>query len=729
MSKATRSALGLLAIALICASIWKLTRSGPARLPIVQEEALGAKLPEPPRELEALQSPTDETQRIALASPPQPSAEERPPFATLRVLARSKADQRPLAGVRISLALADFDGSQGLQDVPGTSGKLQQVLTTEEQGRVEFEAPCETGLVLSAYGRDGSAGWTRSEVLPLSAGEVREISLELPTGNDLPFFGRVIDLQTRAPIPGARVLADEQADGQPSEHADLETTADADGRFELQLASWKLPGLRIDAEGFGLAFVMPRTGHEDALHAKEIALSRSANLRVTVLDARGSPLGGIEVTLATASGNLAPTHEEEWTIDLPDPTWTAGTDVYGHAVITALPSEVPLRAALASKGRVVLTDATPLILQPSETREVEYRIGAGCRLTGTVVDQDGQAVAGQELLLARAVGTESSYLLPYMDSLIVQRTRTDENGSFAMDDVGAGSWWLGPACSRSHFGPPKPDLVAPAAEVVEIEEGTAQLQLTLRVQRGLYIRGRVVNAAGLPAKNCHVVAGECPVGGLIDTQANSKGEFALGPLVPGRHTLHASRQAGDFDSDSVAAEAGESGLVLALRPGSKLAGTVLDSQTQSGCPAEVMLSGEGPEWSISFAENDGRFQFGAVGSGRYSLYAHTSDGRCGLIRGIMVGASGDSSDLVIMLQVGAKLRVRYEGEQECASVRVTQGDMVLALDDIRRDGHGVEWTLPAGDLTVRHRSGEASWIEVPVQLATGETREIILGKD
>src|SRR6185295_20276367 len=96
-----------------------------------------------------------------------------------------------------------------------------------------------------------------------------------------------------------------------------------------------------------------------------------------------------------------------------------------------------------------------------------------------------------------------------------------------------GKWLLGPAAERQDWDPPDPQGLAPLAQVVEVLEGTPQQEVLVAVQRGLYIRGRVLDPDGKPAAKIFVMGNAEVATWPLQTESGEDGAFALGPLVPG----------------------------------------------------------------------------------------------------------------------------------------------------------------------------------------------------
>src|SRR4030095_10724551 len=77
---------------------------------------------------------------------------------------------------------------------------------------------------------------------------------------------------------------------------------------------------------------------------------------------------------------------------LPEEQWKTETGPDGRCSVTSLPPTIPLQIEIRQRGRVLRREADPLTLEPGEVRELEWRIGSGCTLSGLVFDQAGKPV-------------------------------------------------------------------------------------------------------------------------------------------------------------------------------------------------------------------------------------------------------------------------------------------------------------------------------------------------
>jgi hypothetical protein len=135
-----------------------------------------------------------------------PSAGDRPlsDATTLIVHVLSKVDRVPLTRVRVGVELATSDDDASI-DVDATHGDLAHDPISDAAGRVELEVPSGAALHVTARSEAEGCGRCSLEVQALSAHEKREIDLLVPCGEDLHFFGRLLDSESREPVAGASV--------------------------------------------------------------------------------------------------------------------------------------------------------------------------------------------------------------------------------------------------------------------------------------------------------------------------------------------------------------------------------------------------------------------------------------------------------------------------------------------------------------------------------------------
>src|SRR5262245_25350549 len=309
--------------------------------------------------------------------------------ATLVVRTIDESEGTPLPRVRLWV-LPEQGGSS--MHVEGAKGTLQTSPLTDADGRAEFELPSGIALRISAQGEDEDVGRARTEIQALEPGERRELTLEVPTGNDRHFFLEVLAREDKVPITGASV-----------ETSSARGVTDSNGLFDLWLPSWKEPDVQVHAPGFGEVLFRAGREHDTPETARVVLLSRAASLRAWILVARGAPVADGAVRLWTESYHLVESdHGEVHLPSVSEREWVQDADPSGLCALEGLPPDVPFHVEILRARTAVKKDLPSLSLRAGEVREIEWRLGSGCRLEGSVVDQAGVAVREQNLWLQRA---------------------------------------------------------------------------------------------------------------------------------------------------------------------------------------------------------------------------------------------------------------------------------------------------------------------------------------
>ncbi len=681
----------------------------------------------------ALQSDTP-TQRAAIAPPEDSPPAPGPERAGLEVRVIGKSSGTPLQGVTVSLYEDVSDGSgASIHSLVGAGAGPGP--RTRADGTVLFDAPVAHGLSLFVPGEPRKWSMASVDIPAMSAGETRKFVLVLEDGFDGRVVGRVVCAETREPVAGAcvRIQCGGERRGEARSPGPGSVTTGNDGLFELPFPLWSDPRLCVEAEGYGLRYASLDALHADRAHALVINVSRAASLSVRVLDAAGAPIRDARIELSLR-GNLLARHvadEQGYSSSgfsysfPPDELWSVATGADGRAKIEGLAPRVEIAAAVVKDGRQIRHEAAGLKFEPGENREVEWRIGSGTTVRGLALDQDGDPVASLEIWAVLAGPGGNRYLTGYEPNRLGARGIADAEGRFTLEDLGPGRWKVGPAADNG-------SSVAPIAELIEIA-GEPRIELTLRVSRGLFIRGRVLAPNGEGAPNVWVNGFVPPRDGPEDVNTESDGSFTFGPVGPGRFTLAATAVGRFASSDPVQASGGDSGIVLRLKQDGTIRGRVVDGVTGAACAAQLVFGPEEPGSGTSAdcmqttTQPDGSFTLAGFRVGRWSVTASTADGRFAQHAHIDVGAGTDSGELVLALSPGGKLRFGYKGAQPCVYVTVMrQGAAVLMQTGVEQGKIG-EYMAPAGALVLEIRkswSGPAR--TQAVELKPGETQEITL---
>jgi len=672
---------------------------------------------------------------VGMPEPTVAKSAERPGLIRVLVIARETGQPLPEAVVTAQASGFSPQGSGIPDPAPGVNGGRA---TTDSMGRAEIEVSPGTAISISAY--FGGADAT-SPVPPLGAGAVRDVQIELSTASDVTMFVRLVSAESKKQITdgvlwfdsGRSYYRDPNSDPPRGDEHDSsdEIHPNSDGLFEVHDRTWGGHFVSAQSPGNARAIFILERGHETPASALEVPLWRSASLHITVLH-QETALREARVVASTRSDYLKhSTNQWGEYCTSPDPSWTVRTDATGRVEISDLPPRVPLALTVWVSKSDARQQGEPITLEPGETRTVELRLGVGATIFGSICDSTGAPITN--CTLWRVLGTDSvgSIFVGYETPAAI--AESDAEGRFRFEDVPVGTWLVGPK-------PPELGGVEVAsaqsfpavAHLVRIEPGSSLVNVALRLDRGLFLSGRVLDESGLPApdKNIQAFRESATESAWADTTSNAKGEFTLGPLPAGSYSAYAqSGSAEQAPSDMQHVIAGDSGIVLRLRKAATIRGTVVDAShaLQDG---EVWITDLDDSGGVSdgliATTQDGVFRFGTLTPGTYVLNCTTTQGLCGRT-GVVNLAAGQSLDSVrILVTPGARLVVRYDGPEANAHCKVMSEGSMFGFTSVARD-KSEYMVVPAAPI-------ELLWVAVPgstetsqkLTLGVGEQRVVVL---
>jgi hypothetical protein len=380
----------------------------------------------------------------------------------------------------------------------------------------------------------------------------------------------------------------------------------------------------------------------------------------------------------------------------------------------------------------------------------EWRLGSGSTVSGRVVDDAEEPVSGQTLWLTQyGVFLHSGFgrasLYQGDRDRISRVCTTDRDGRFKIEDVGPGHWWLGIEPETDRFGQPVAAgdrSIAPVAEAFDVDARGRPVDLLLRVYRGLYIRGKTVGPDGRPVV-AHVSA--FSVGSEIHFAANEctnsgPGEFVLGPLEPGEYRLRGEPISWDLSdrsrpipgrplapNDALIVPAGRDGVVIEFGHGAAV--RVRATRADDGVVVSatfLIAHAESSDWFMwgGFGEGTTTAEFSCIEPGDYVLSAVTHDGRAGGVRNLHLAAGERRDEVIIRVEPGAHVNLRYVGPKEEYAIVTILADGIVYGGDGIRTGTSSTLVAPAGKVTIRWSAGKDHFDE-EVELMAGETREIV----
>lgn len=634
--------------------------------------------------------------------------------ATLVISTRAAGSHAPLAHVRVFPRQMDPQTARmwGGSLVESSVAGLGQCPISDERGIVKVDVLSGVETALTAQAEGDSFAHAHGAVGRLQAGEHKDVALDLSSDGDVRFYGRVVLSEGNRPIVGAFAeVVQADCTGSANEAGEfgndctitvMETIQISHtGIFKVQLASWKPLDLRVKGPGVGMAIIHVTEGHETEKTAMEIVLQRAASLQVRVVDAQEVPVSGSKVRLWTEAFRLYIRDHGEPSVPLePEVEWLGRTNQRGECTLANLPSDVALHAECTSPADGVSHLRPEVTLGEGEGRRVEWRIGAGCRIDGTLIDQAGETISGRIIWIERASRRGRRVFQIAHSGRPVLSAMTDQAGRFMFADIDSGAWWIGPGALVTEMNMGYSRAIAPIAETFQIPVGSVRYECTIRAQRGLYVSGRAIRPDGSPAELVSVEGHYEDAIGHVVTQTDENGEFVLGPLVQGECVLVAhGRQ--DADSDETVATVGTRNVNLQLKSGYTIAGVVINPETGLGCNAEVAYTDrreQDGEYNAVFADSTGKFVINGVRPGIYDLSARTAR-LAAIARGVRPASAGSSGSVVLALRPGAQLRVRYSGGNGYLNYTVLCDQIAVASDSLEPNRYA-DITVPQGHITV-----------------------------
>jgi hypothetical protein len=631
----------------------------------------------------------------------------------LHVLVRAKEDGAPQVGVRVNVSYDDEGFSRILIEDPHGEPPL-----TDVSGCVELEV--EPGRPLEVDVRDLEMRGEHREIVALALGEARGLVLEFPTAEDIHMLGQLVAIEDDAPLQGRVKIVDGAAAGRVVE-------TDEHGRFEISAGSWDRAIASAEVAGRAPAMFPITYPWEDRSRPRIVRLWCASAMEVAVSSPKGTPLEGAGIELRCEFNDLVQGATE--LLDLTfadDPVWKGRTDPTGHATIEGLPPNVPLHVSVSRSDAPRRDEPEPLLLEAGERGRIDVVLGQGTTILGRLQDEKGAPIRRRTVWRVPAKTQGPGMLNRYWGMEATDSTKTDAKGHFQFRAVAAGTWWIGPA-------PVESSDLSPAAQAVSITNDQSETEVVVQVQRGLYLRGHLLDPAGVPIGDCSVHARW--IDGDADESARSMadGSFAIGPLVAGRWSLSSSGYGGiHADSLPVEAEAGSSDILVQLRAGGEIRGEAVDPRTGIRCECELGCgrvdagSGKpGASWIMRCAM-DGEIDFGGLLPGRYVVTARTRDGRIAAQGNIEVHGGETVEGVHLELATGAKLSVCYEGSSPYARCRVFRAETLFDTTSCRP--RAIETiVVPAGAIELRWResSSPTEHLEA-LTVSPGEERTVTL---
>ncbi len=214
----------------------------------------------------------------------------------------------------------------------------------------------------------------------------------------------------------------------------------------------------------------------------------------------------------------------------------------------------------------------------------------------------------------------------------------------------------------------------------------------------------------------------------LNSQTGEDGRFVLGPLVPGRYELVAMGSDSTSMSEPVPASAGDDKVTLHLPPGGIVSGSVVTLDTKEAGQAVIIVANrDSSDLGIltGGTSGDGTFRIGGFKPGLYDVTAKTKGGLVGVARGVSIVGGSETKDVVVKVQPGGRVRVRYAGSSPHSFFRVIQGESSVAGRQLEGHDSSVE-VVPAGKMTVWLRvDAQSKPRERVIEVQAGEEKDVV----
>lgn len=650
--------------------------------------------------------------------------------AQLVITVRSEEEDAPVAGVRV-FAMGEGQPRSSTH-VDRDQGRRGESPRTNEAGIAVLEVGAGYLLWVSVTGEGPYDNRAHVRVPILAADETRELVVSVRTRFDRVFHLCVLAEEDDRPLAGAELFLGEGGGSRIDSARSAIASTDENGGLTLPLSSPTPPSFDLVAEGREPARVSAGEGFASPARRMVVRLARSARLHGRITS-HGDEFTPERVRVYPDSwypvNNLSEDRGRE--VEVRDD---------GTFEIEGLPTQVPLGVTVEGSGQVRYPVTERLVLEPAESREVTWEFGRGATVRGRLADAEGKGGEGLELWLVplSEVGTVSLGFLSFQTP--AARTRSGDDGKFRFEDLAAGDWVVGLApSSRSEFVCADDESIIATSALVTVAPEVEEVEVTVPLHHGEFIEGRVLPEEGEeepPDGDDYVMITAWSIeGGAAPgmAQTDEEGRFRLGPLVPGRYLLRAGMRGIDVEDPAadpfvVEAATGASDVHLRRPPTGSLAGTVLDRETGRPARANVTIySRRMPQW-LAMDPMREEFSFGDLAAGEHYLQAQTPDGRVGTLLGVQVAAGETTEDLVIHLDPGQFVRLRYRGPTEYARYRFVKDGVTYAHDALRH-GTRERTCLPLGTYELILTGYDRTAMTIPPTTVFEESRTIEVGPD
>ena len=724
MTKGMKLCLAALVALPLAALLWQQIPGLGTHAPKPQQESRVAApampLEESDDESKAINLPHVERSRVALVDEaPASVPSEVPPWGRLELTIVDDATGEPQPALFVDFELYSPGGGASDRSADAEDSLRGWPPESDAKGRISGEIRAGVAFSLNVL----HANMKPLEVLPLEAGERREIELRVDAVQLPKFWIRVVRESNGSPVPSAElrgvVAFGEVLDGFGSideshwlEHS-LIGHADENGYLAIPHGRYPQRRFVATAPGFGRSIFsrVRSAGQRESAH--EVALPDLAQLDVEVVDAEQAPVEGFIVRLifeADESVDRIATGEA-----FAQHTVTRSSDERGHAHFGRLNANKEIRAELRAPG--VDSIWQPVLrslpaLAAGERRTTTMVAHAVTDVRGLALDQYAAPASGITMLLLPDSDEAPRYFGHGWDARAKLQAVTDRDGHFQWGAVPAGRWLVVPRMERRFWptftdeGHELSELVAPMPIAFELTGTQPIHDLQATLWRGLYVSGVVLDSEGQPCSDAHVEI-KLEGGEFLTLQpAREDGTFTVGPLPDVPLQLSASSYEDESSSQVVEVRAGAEGLSLQLVPYGSLPIRTVKAANGGDCVCKLITAwrtngaGQVVE-SKGYGPNATSLDWRGLGTGTWHLLARGPGGLVGHVGGIEIRSGERTGPIEIRLSPSGTLRLQ---RTESAETGERRGLVLMAGRPVGEyrlaPGESVELSVPPGGMKV-----------------------------
>ncbi|HEY3447265.1 MAG TPA: carboxypeptidase regulatory-like domain-containing protein [Myxococcales bacterium] len=404
------------------------------------------------------------------------------------------------------------------------------------------------------------------ETLNLEAGkDVLDVALRLGPGGEL--VGTVRGVSGR-PVADARVIVG-------SRQARAEQRTGSDGTYHVAALPAGKYRARVDAEAFLESEVREFEVAEGGTATADFSLEDASPLEGLVVDEEGNPVEGAQVQAQHAGSDRRGDDPAKRMRGVIGSASSHRDGSFSVDKVSPGPFEVWVVHEAYLDLRLDLT---------APTKTARLVLSRGIELTGTVVDEEDQPVAGARVMAIPDQGADDPR--PRAPGSFKRCEATTARGEFAVRGLDEGPYEV-----TASAGGTRGDGRQASQRVVVHGPKTGPIKL--QFPKGLSISGKVVGQDGKPATEVRIFARMKELEGaegspdsegrFSSSESGDDGSFTLRNLQPGSFEITAQHSKGRLSSRSepVTAKAGDTAVTLVLEEAAKLRGRVVQ---ETGTP-------------------------------------------------------------------------------------------------------------------------------------------------